>query len=200
MFSEAVKKVIASLSRLPGIGPRQAARLAVHLARLGPDHLAEFINSLSGLKNVSICPGCFFLNQTNGDSLCSICADSSRDQETVAVVERETDLISLEKSGRFRGRYLVIGDLRRSGEFEDFQLTRLVSFRKQVASIPGGQLKEIILAVNPTSFGDLGAILLTRELSPLAVRLTRLGRGLPTGGEIEFADADTLAAALDNRR
>ncbi len=201
MFSEAVKKAISSLSRLPGIGPRQAARISVYLARLSPARLEEFIDSVSGLKSVSVCPRCFFLNQTNGGSLCSICADSSRDSYTVAVVEKETDLISLEKSGRFRGRYLVIGDLRRSGEFEEWQHERLASFRRQIGELTsGGKFKEIILAINPTSFGDLGAVILAREFSPLAERLTRLGRGLPTGGEIEFADADTLAAALDNRR
>lgn len=200
MFSEAIKKVISSFSRLPGIGPRQAARISIHLARLGPAYLEEFISSLSGLKNVAVCSNCFFLNQNHSGSLCSICSDSSRDLHTVAVVERETDLVSLEKSGRFRGRYLVIGELRRSGDFDDFQRERLASFTEQAASFPDGKFKEIILAVNPTSFGDLNAILLARALSPLAERLTRLGRGLPTGGEIEFADVDTLAAALDNRR
>ena len=114
------------------------------------------------------------------------------------IVEKETDLISIEKTKKFNGRYFVLGDLKKNGALDTIQKLRLNSLKIQIKN-GGGTAKEIILAINPTSIGDLNAELITRELNDCAQKTTRLGRGLPTGGEIEFADEDTLGSAIEKR-
>ncbi len=115
------------------------------------------------------------------------------------IVEKETDLISLERPGTFTGRYLIIGELKKNGVLESFQKLRLNQFKDFITRELGGRAEEIILAMNPTTYGDLNAAMLTRELRDFSKKITRLGRGIPTGGEIEFADEDTLGQALERR-
>lgn len=197
IFSNSVKRAISALSRLPGIGPRQATRLVFFLAQSAADR-SDLLAALQGLNHIKTCLKCHFINENNGD-LCSLCSDPGRDPKTVAVVERETDLSSLERTGRFKGHYLILGDLKKSGVLTDEQQGRLQAFKNRITQEHGGKLDEIILAINPTTFGDLSASLLAGEFSEFAGRVTRLGRGIPTGGEIEFADEDTLSHALKNR-
>jgi recombination protein RecR len=150
---------------------------------------------MSGLRT---CERCFFFFETDG-ALCSICSSASRDQSLIMVVEKEADLMSLEDTGRFKGRYLVLGEMPKTGLLEDWQKQRLEALVTFVKKELGGSAKEIILALNPTSLGDFHASLLTKELMPLTKKLSRLGRGLPQGGEIEFADDETLGSALEGR-
>lgn len=206
-----IERFIAKLSELPSLGPRQATRLAFHLLRMGENNMQELGDAVQGMRTVKTCTRCFFVHRNesagNGGGLCDICRDPRRAQNVIMVVEKETDLMSLESSGKFNGRYLIIGEIPKTGILEDWQKLRLQNLKAFIqkellpsaSSGQGGKAEEIVLALNPTSTGDFNASLLARELEPLAKKISRLGRGLPTGGEIEFADDETLGSALERR-
>ncbi len=198
MLPDPIKKFTAAFSRLPGIGPRQATRLAFYVAGLGRTKIQEIADAIAGLASLTTCERCF-RTQLGSGTLCSICADPTRSKNLIAIVEKETDILSLERTRKFNGWYLLIGELHKSGELEPEQKMRLTSLKKFIAKDSGGKAEEIILAVNPTVYGDLNASLLKKELEEYAGKITRLGRGIPTGGEIEFADEETLGSALDKR-
>jgi len=197
ILSEKIKKAISAFTELPGIGPRHATRLVFFLVS-SPGKLKNLLAGLSSLLDVKICPRCFFTVE-NSDSLCRFCTDPSRDHKTIAIVEKETDLISLERTTKFKGRYLILGDLKKNGVLEDEQTRRLASLKNFILEELGGQAEEIILAINPTTFGDFSASFLEKDLKRFAKLFTRLARGIPSGGEIEFADEETLSSALEHR-
>lgn len=193
-----IKALAAELAELPSIGPRQAMRLAfylVHQGRAATDSLAA---TLAGLNSLKTCERCFFIHENPG-SFCSICENGARNEKVVMVVEKETDLISIENTNRFKGRYLVLGQMPRTGVLTEEQKRRLTTLTKNLAALPNKKADEVILAFNPTGLGDFHASLVTKELAPFAAKMTRLGRGLPSGGEIEFADDETLGSALEGR-
>jgi recombination protein RecR len=198
MLPESIQKFIDIFSRLPSIGPRQATRLAFRLIRWGPTRITELRNALDGITRVKICSQCFFIH-TNNDSLCSLCTDEHRTQTIFMIVEKETDLISIERTGKYKGLYLILGDLTRSGVLDKTHKMRIETLQKTITALPSHKAQEIIIALNPTTYGDLHASILNKELSPFAQKITRLGRGIPTGGEIEFADAETLEHSLERR-
>ena len=189
MLPEPVKKFVDSFASLPGIGPRQATRLAFYLVNQGKSAVAELTDAVAGIGGLKTCSLCF--STTQNQDLCAICSNTQRQSDIVAVVEKETDLVSLEKTKKFNGRYLVLGDLRKDGMLNQMQKMRLKSLKNAA---------EVILAISPTTYGDLNASLIAQELKGANIKITRLGRGIPTGGEIEFADEDTLGSALDNRK
>lgn len=197
-----IQVVVDELSELPSIGPRQAIRLAFYLVGIGKQNIRGLALGVAGLADVKICERCFFIHQNEG-ALCDICKNPHRAQNIIMIVEKETDLISLENTGKFSGRYFIVGEIPKTGLLEDWQKLRLQSLKKIIETAApaglGGKAEEIIMAFNPTSLGDLQASLLTKELVPFAKKISRLGRGLPTGGEIEFADDETLASALERR-
>src|SRR3989344_407257 len=194
-----IKKFAAVFARLPSIGPRQALRLAFYLAESERATLKDIREAAEELSAIKICPRCFFVYDGDG-KLCTICADSARVKNIIAVVEKATDLISLEKAGGVKGHYLIIGDLKKTGVLEPEQKKRLAALKEYIVCECGGKAEEIILAINPTAYGDLNAAMLKTELEPLTKKITRLGRGIPTGGEIEFADEETLKSALAGRQ
>jgi len=201
MLPNSIQKFVKVMSYLPSIGPRQAMRLAFHLISLGKNKVDELTNAIDGLKNINRCPECFFVYEmrtsgVHGDTRCPICSNVNRQQNVIAILEKETDLLSLEKTKKFSGRYFIVGNLKKSGLPETEQKLRLNSLKKRLEN---KNAEEIILAINPTAYGDAGALWLKGELKNCAKKITRLGRGIPTGGEIEFADEDTLGGALDNR-
>ncbi len=197
-----IQRVVDALSELPSIGPRQAIRLAFFLIAEGKQNIRTLATSIDDLGKIKTCERCFFVHQNDG-VLCDTCSNSHRAQGVIMVVEKETDLISLENTGKYSGRYFVIGEIPKTGLLEEWQKLRLQSLKsfieKPTPDGLGGKAEEIILAFNPTSLGDLQASLLTKELAPVAKKISRLGRGLPTGGEIEFADDETLGAAMERR-
>ncbi|MBI1839205.1 MAG: recombination protein RecR [Candidatus Colwellbacteria bacterium] len=195
---EAIRKFVRVFSELPGIGPRQATRLAFHVIHKGSGNQMEMAKAIADFKNIKICKRCFYIHE-NQNGLCDICADMKRNQKVIAVVEKETDLMSLENTAKFNGRYLILGDLRRTGILEADQNLRLKNLKNFIKEELGGKAEEIIIAINPNTYGDLNAALVAKELEGFALKLTRLGRGIPTGGEIEFADEDTLISALERR-
>ena len=202
MLPEPIKKFVAVFSRLPSIGPRQATRLAFLIASFGKTKIKEIADAVNSLDSLTTCARCFrtFTPSAGaGRSLCSICSDPTREASLIAIIEKETDLLSLEKTKQFHGWYLVLGDLRKTGELEPEQKLRLQSLKKFIEKSLGGQAEEIVFAINPTVYGDINSAFLKKELVDYAKKITRLGRGIPTGGEIEFADENTLGQALEHR-
>lgn len=207
MLPDSIKKFVEIFSQLPSIGPRQAMRLAFKLIAGGKNKIDEIANAIADLRYLKICSECFFVHQNPpaGGNLCDICRDPQRQKGVVMIIEKETDLISIERTKKFKGRYLILGDLSKAGVLESDQklrLNNLKSFIKKEFGSPSagsGQAEEIIIATNPTTYGDLNASIIAKELESFARKITRLGRGIPTGGEIEFADEETLASALERR-
>lgn len=197
MLPAPIQKFIDGFSKLPSLGPRLATRLAFYLLNLDRAELASLIDALGGLKHLNRCPRCFFFREAS-TALCAVCANPRRDPGTVAIVERETDLLAIEKTGKFGGQYLILGELPEKGTLESAHKLRLAALKRRIAE-GGGHLKELIIALSPTSFGDFVADVIRQEFQGLAERITRLGRGIPTGGEIEFADEETLGSALERR-
>ncbi len=198
MLPDPIQNFVDVFAKLPSLGPRQATRLAFYIARLGKERVREIAAVVSNLNELSGCSRCFRTHKGSG-KLCSICSDPTRSKKLIAVVEKETDLLSLEKTGKFTGWYLVIGELSKFGEIGPEQKLRLNSLKKFAEKELSGQAEEIVLAINPTTYGDLNASFLKKELAGHAQKISRLGRGIPTGGEIEFADEDTLINALERR-
>ncbi len=213
-----IERVANELAELPSIGPRQAIRLAFHLAEQNKESVRNLAASIDNLRNIKICERCFFIHQnellppaagtsSRGESLCDICRNPNRNQRAIMVIEKETDLVSLENTGKFTGRYFIIGEITKTGILEDWQKMRLQSLKSFIeknlrdSANPDqtGKADELIFAFNPTALGDLQTSLLAKELAPFAKKNSRLGRGLPTGGEIEFADDATLGSALERR-
>jgi len=197
MLPDPIKKFIEIFADLPGIGVRQATRLAFKLINSGKNKIDETAEAISDLKYLKICSQCFFV-YAGPNNLCDICSDKNRLQNIIAIVEKETDLISLERTKKFKGRYLVLGELTKTGMLDTIQKLRL-NHLKSLIKKNFDQAEEIIIAINPTTYGDLNASIIAKELSGSAKKISRLGRGIPTGGEIEFADDETLGEALQRR-
>ena len=194
-----IKRFVDRFSELPGVGPRQAIRIAFHLIYKGEGERKEMEHSLRDLESVNICAQCFYIFEGEGP-ICEICSDKKRNQSVIAVLEKVTDLASMEATGKFNGRYLILGDLRKRGVLEADQKLKLENLKKWIKnSLPGAEAEEIVIAINPTSIGDLNASFIADELRGYAKKISRLGRGIPTGGEIEFADEDTLGSAIERR-
>jgi recombination protein RecR len=189
-----VTRLIEELSELPGIGRKTAARLTFFLLRHRSglaERLAEALRELT--ERTRFCSTCY--NITEEDP-CPICADPARDHSSICVVEEPLDVLAIEQSGVYKGVYHVLHGVLAPSEgmfVEDLRIGELV------ARIRNRDVTEVILATNPTSEGDWTASYLLTRLRPLGVRVTRLGRGLPVGGDLEYADAVTLTRALEGR-
>jgi recombination protein RecR len=193
---ESIKPFVNEFSKLPGIGPRQAIRLAFYLANRKKTAV-DISAALQIIQGLKMCPECFSIHDNEKD-LCEICDNSSRDKNQVAIVEKETDLFSIESTQRYNGVYLCLGDIKKAGKLDETQKIKLDSLKARSSSL--GKLREIIIAFSPTTAGDISAEIIAEYIKGAAERITRLGRGIPIGGEVEFADTDTLSEALDGRK
>lgn len=198
-MADRIEDLTRAFERFPGIGPRQARRFVFHLLSAGAGdrgRIADLIRNLG--ENVRQCPEC--MRYANGTSpVCNYCADPERDDSQLLVIEKDQDLIALERAGTYRGRYFVLGGvltLSGKGTIRERELTDAVKRRMT------GGLKEIILALSATSEGENTIDHLKQSLLPYReqVKLTVLGRGLSTGSELEYSDAETLSGALQNRK
>lgn len=197
LVPDPIQNLIHALSRLPGIGPKTASRLTFFLLR-APDDLVEGLaGALSELKtSITYCPICFNITSV-GRQACEICEDEKRDASLICVVEEPLDVLALERTGGFTGRYHVLHGALSPVEGigpEDLRIRELLD------RVRAGGIKEIILATNPSMEGDYTAAYLRQQLLPFGVRLTRLARGLPVGGDLEYADQSTLLRALAGRQ
>ncbi len=198
MTLDSIKKLAALLAELPSLGPRQATRLAFHIAGLDKQTVGDLIETLQAVSAIKRCTRCFILDELSA-GICTICSSGKRNQALIAIVEKETDVHTLEKSRAFTGRYLVLGSLPKDGILDAQHKQRLQALKHFIENLPTGKAEEIIIALSPTTHGDVNAGVIASALQNLAQRITRLGRGMPTGGEIEFADEETLSSALKNR-
>lgn len=196
MIPESLKYFIEKFSKLPSLGPRLATRLAFYLANTDKNELDSLEKAIGNLKKINRCTQCFFLSDRK--NLCEICSNPKRDKNVIAIVEKEADLMSLEKTGSFNGHYLILGALTERGSLEAAQKLRIQALKEKIKS-SGNKAKEIIVALSPNTFGDFVSGLIKQEFKDFSEKITRLGRGIPTGGEIEFADEETLSQALERR-
>ena len=189
-----VTRLVEELSALPGIGRKTAARLTFFLLRDKLDLAERLAEALRELKErTRFCSVCY--NITEQDP-CPICADPGRDRDTICVVEEPLDVLAIEQAGVYKGIYHVLHGVLAPSEgifVENLRIGELV------ARIRSSDVDEVILATNPTSEGDWTASYLVTRLRPLGVRVTRLGRGLPVGGDLEYADAVTITRAMEGR-
>lgn len=203
LLPKSLSRVIESFERLPGIGPKSAQRLAFYLLHVPQESLEQFAQSLKDLKSHTVlCSVC--KNVTEQDP-CVICAQPSRDKELYCVVEQPTDVLSIEKTGKFKGVYHVlhgcIDPLNNIGP-DEIYLADLI----RRLSAPGEAPIEVILAMNPNMEGEATAMYITRQINAAAansgrtIKVTRLAHGLPVGADIEYADEVTLTRALEGRR
>lgn len=192
-----LQDVINALSRLPGIGPKTAARLAFFLWRAPQEVSVELANALMALKaETTTCPRCFHI-MTMGQEACDICLDATRQREMICVVEEPLDVIAIERSGAYRGLYHVLQGVLSPIEGigpDDLRIQELVD------RVRAGGIEEVIIATNPSMEGDATAMYLQQRLEGSRVRVTRLARGLPVGGDLEYADPNTLMRALSGRQ
>ncbi|HEX6506711.1 MAG TPA: recombination mediator RecR [Chloroflexota bacterium] len=189
-----VARVVDELSRLPGIGPKTAQRLTYHLLRAPMEQAQALADAITDLKqNVVLCSQCFNITER---SPCEICADPQRDGTRICVVEEPLDVVALERTGQYEGRYHVLhGAL---SPIEGIGPEEL-KVRELLQRLQPGAVEEVILATNPNLEGDATAMYLTRLIQPIGVTVTRLARGLPVGGDLEYADEITLGNALAGR-
>ena len=197
MFSPPVTRLITELGRLPGIGQRTAQRLAFHLLRLPPEEALPLAEAIREVKEkVGVCEVCF--NLAVGP-LCRICEDERRDAAVICVVEEPGDIIPIERTNEFRGRYHVLGGALSPIDGIDPEDLRI---RELLERVEAGGAREVVLATNPTTTGEATALHLADELRDRApsVEVTRLASGLPVGADLEYADEVTLGKALAGRR
>ncbi|OIO50417.1 recombination protein RecR [bacterium (Candidatus Gribaldobacteria) CG_4_10_14_0_2_um_filter_41_16] len=192
MLPPAAQKLVDLFIKFPTVGRRTAQRFAFYLIKSDQSEVDNLLEAIKNLKNkIKLCDWCGKSyeteQQTNG--LCAICSDSQRDQAVVCVIEKEVDLETIEKTGQFKGLYFIW-----DANNEEQQLKNLIVRIKKSA------IKEIILALDPTLEGRQLALKIQRSLETIAVKLTQLGRGLPVGGEIEYADQETITSALEGRK
>jgi recombination protein RecR len=197
ILPEPIQDLINALSRLPGIGPKTASRLTFYILH-APDEVAENLaNALQAIKTqTAYCPICFNITSV-GRGQCEICANDDREEKSLCVVEEPLDVLALERTGGFMGRYHVLGGVLSPIEGVGPDNLRI---KELLGRVRQGVVKEVILATNPSMEGDATAMYLRQQLEPLGVRVTRLARGLPVGGDLEYADPNTLLRALAGRQ
>jgi recombination protein RecR len=192
-----IQRLIEAFSRLPGVGPKTASRLTFYMLRGENDLAQELSAALAELRaGTAVCTQCFNITAA-GQERCPICASSERDAGIICVVEEPLDVIALERTGGYRGLYHVLGGALSPIEGigpEDLRIAELVE------RMQGGATEELIIATNPSVEGDATAMYLQQQIAPLGARITRLARGLPMGGDLEYADQNTLLRALAGRQ
>lgn len=195
MYEGIVQDVIDALGRLPGIGPKGAQRIAFHLLKADPEEVTALAEALLSLRDkVRFCDTCG--NVSEGDT-CSICRDTRRDPAVLCVVEESKDVVAIERTREFRGRYHVLGGAISPMDGVGPDDLRI---RELMARLADGSVEEVILATDPNLEGEATATYLARLVTPLGLTVTRLASGLPVGGDLEFADEVTLGRAFEGRR
>jgi recombination protein RecR len=195
VYAAPVQELIDELGRLPGVGPKSAQRIAFYLLKLPRDDALRLARSITEVKDrVSFCTRCF--NIAEGDE-CMICTDTKRDTTLLCVVEEPRDIVAVEKTGEFRGRYHVLQGA--ISPIEGIGPDQL-KVKELLERLDAESIEEIILCTNPNIEGEATAMYLSRLLQPLGVKTTRIESGLPVGGDLEYADELTLGRALEGRR
>ena len=195
-FPPALENLVEQFAKLPGVGMKSAQRLAFHVLSMPEDEAAAFAQAILTAKStIHCCPVC--QNLTQGEGPCSICSSPRRDASTICVVADPKDVVAMERSREYQGLYHVlhgvISPMNHVGP-DDLHIKELLD------RVAGGDIREVIMATNPTTEGEATAMYLSRLLKPFGVKVTRLAYGVPVGGQLEFADDATLGRALEGRR
>lgn len=194
-YTQPVQTLIDEFGRLPGIGPKSAQRIAFHLLKLSADDAGRLAHAITDAKaRVRFCERCFNVAE---DALCPICADDRRDSSVICVVEESRDIVAVEKTGEYRGRYHVL--LGAMSPLEGIGPEQL-KIRELVLRLEPEGVEEVIVCTNPNTEGEVTAMYLARMLKPLGLKVTRIASGLPVGGDLEYADELTLGRAIEGRR
>ncbi|MGC9031157.1 MAG: recombination mediator RecR [Minisyncoccia bacterium] len=202
MFSEKMKKLIDIFSKFPTVGKRTAIRFVFYILKLDQKEIDEMINEILQLrKSIKQCKLCYNLFESKGEDICPICSDLKRDKSLICIVEKEMDLLTIEKTGIYHGLYFIIGGT--IGKLKDEKQKEQIEKRINVLIKrikENNEIKEVILALNPTLEGQRTEDFLRKKLKDLNIKTTKLGRGIPFGGELEYADEETLNAAFEGRK
>lgn len=192
---EPVARLIEEFGRLPGVGPKTASRLTFYLLRAADEQTRALAEALLALKdNVRFCVRCYNIST---EELCLFCNNPNRDQRTICVVEEPLDVLAIERTGVYRGTYHVLHG--RIAPLEGMNRED-IRFDELIERVHNEPVEEVVIATNPNLEGEATAFHLHRALVPLGVRVTRIARGLPTGGDLEWADPSTLGSAIEGRR
>ena len=195
MYTGPLQGLVDELGRLPGIGPKSAQRIAFHLLKVAPEDALRLADAIVAVKErTTLCPSCF--NVAEG-GLCTICADPRRDPSQLCVVKDPRDIVSVERTQEFRGRYHVLQGALNPIEGVGPDQLRV---RELLGRLEEDGVTEIILCTNPNLEGEATAMYLAKLLKPLGLKVTRIASGLPVGGDLEYADELTLGRALEGRR
>jgi recombination protein RecR len=195
VYTQPVQALIDELGRMPGVGPKSAQRIAFHLLKLPNDDVARLVRAITEAKaKVRFCSRCW--NVADAE-FCPICQDDRRDSSIICVVEESRDIVAIEKTGEFRGRYHVL--LGAMNPLEGVGPEQL-KMKELFARIEPEDVQEVILCTNPNTEGEVTAMYIARMMKPFGVRVTRIASGLPVGGDLEYADELTLGRALEGRR
>ena len=207
MYPEPIQRLIDLFSKFPTIGPRTAARFVFYLMKLPEEETKQLTNSILELKEkIRLCEFCFNPFQpSETNQLCLICSDPKRDKSLLCLVEKECDLAAIEKTKKYQGLYFILGGTVSALKKKNIEKLRIKELEERIKNPEGfgikeASLEEIIIATNPTTEGEATALYLERILKPTGIKITRLGRGLPMGGELEYADEETLNSALEGRK
>lgn len=202
MLPRQFQNLIKHFTKFPGIGSRQATRFVFHLLRQPPEQFQDFLNELANLKkDIKVCQNCSFIFDKNGSEtkICRICSDSKRSQNIICIVEKETDILAIEKTGHYSGTYHILGGNIYSINENPFILNNLKNRLNKLVKDERQNI-ELVIALNPTPDGDATASFLARDLKNPKVKITRLARGLQRGADLEYADHETLGHAIKNRQ
>ncbi len=203
MYPSPVESLISSLSRFPTIGKRTATRFAFYLLNAPEEEVELLLKNIKELRrSVKLCQLCF-RSVTEENELCQVCQSKKRDRSTICVVEKETDLLSIESTKEYNGLYFVLGGTVSPLKKEDFKGVRVKELQERITQPEKFDLppiKEVIIATNQNTAGEATALYVERVLGKLNINTTRLGKGLSTGSELEYADEDTLLHALKGRK
>lgn len=197
MYPESIQKLISLFTKFPGVGPRVAARFVFYILKANDEDIKTLAKAITDIKsNIKLCSMCF--NPFEGEnSKCSICSDSSRDTSLLCVIEKESDLEAIEKAHIYRGLYFILGGTVGSLKKEEIESIRVKELTERIKN---SDIKELIMATNPTTEGEATSLYIERTLKDMNVPITRLGRGLPIGGELEYADEETLDQSFKGRK
>ena len=193
--AEPINQLIKKLAKLPGVGGKTASRLALYILRSSKEEAYDLARSIVSVKEkITFCSVCYNLTDENP---CKICKDEKRDKEIICVVEEPGDLMALESSGDFKGKYHVLFGVISPLDGvtpDDIKIQELLE------RLNNGQVKEVIVATNPTTNGNATALYLSNLIKPLGIKVTRIAQGIPIGGDIEYTDEVTLRKAMEGRR
>lgn len=193
---KSIRNLIEEFSKLPGIGPKSAQRLAIHLLHSPASRVTPLGEAVLGLKeNVMFCKNCWNIAESDP---CAVCEDPMRDQRIICVVENILDVVALEKTGEFKGAYHVLHGALSPIDGVGPEQLKIAELFERIGSGSGG-VSEVILATNPSLEGEATALYIQKHLRELRVKITRIARGLPVGADLEYADEITLTKALQGR-